>query len=73
MLRTPATPEAYFVPPADGQFIPNFDQVLASMAGGGNGAPVFQNVVVNANNAREGREAADAFMDRIEERYRERA
>lgn len=72
MLSARANQEAYFVPPADGYFMPNFDQLLAQMAQGG-GGPVFENVVVNANNAREGREAADAFMQRIQERYRERA
>lgn len=72
MLSTPATPEAFFIPPADGQFIPNFDQVLMQLTQGGARGPVFENVVVNANNAREGREAADSFMNRIRERYRER-
>lgn len=73
LMSARANQEAFFVPPADGTFVPNFDKTLAQLMGGGPGGPVFESVVVNANNAKEGREAADAFMNRIQERYRERA
>ncbi|MCZ2077913.1 MAG: phage tail tape measure protein [Bryobacterales bacterium] len=68
LIGSGAQPEV-FVPSNNGQFIPNFDKVLAQIAAGGGGGMQFApgSIVINANSRAEGMAAADGFEQRMNE------
>lgn len=73
LMSARAGQEAFFVPPADGNFYPNFDKTLADLAAGAGDTITVHIDNFNASGKQEAREAADAFADRLMERFRNRS